>query len=387
VPQRRSSRFVLALFLTAAASVGFVLTASAVSSASKPRSEAVVTITVSGTQVSGHGASFTYTDNAPSGVTVSGTLSCFSVELYGLIDATFDNGSYTIDGSSCSGLVLSDPAHYAISFVGATNGFVVTAFPGYDLVGTDGGVFVFPQGQGSGFYGTLSGRFINVNNIVGIVTVNDDEGYDVVGNDGGVFVLNRGLPGFYGSLPALGVNVHNIVGIVPTVDGLGYFLVGSDGGVFSFGDAPFEDSLPGLDISVDNIVGMVPTSDDKGYWLVSDDGNVYALGEAKSYGSLGGNSSVPIVGMAVTSDSKGYWLAGDDGSVYAYGDAKTYGSLPALGVSVSNIVSIVPTTTGQGYWLVGSDGGIFSFGDAKFYGSLPALGVSVNTIVGAVPTG
>jgi len=258
---------------------------------------------------------------------------------------------------------------------------------GYDLVGSDGGVFVFPVGQTTGFFGSLPGLSVHVNNIVGIVPTNNFNGYDLVGSDGGVFVFPVGqTTGFFGSLPGLHVTVSNIVGIVPTADDQGYFLVGSDGGVFAFGDAPFENSLPGIGVHVTNIVGIVATADDLGYWLVSASGAVYALGDAPFVGSLGGNSPTPITGIAATPDSKGYWLVGENGSVSAFGDALSFGSLPGLGVSVSNIVSIVPTPSGLGYWLIGSDGGIFAFGDATSQGSLPGLGVQVTNVVGAVPT-
>ena len=209
--------------------------------------------------------------------------------------------------------------------------------------------------------------------------------YDLVGSDGGVFVFGGSGQGFFGSLPGLGVHVHDIVGIVPTATDAGYFLVGSDGGVFAFGNAPFENSLPGLGVHVNNIVGIVPTSDNFGYWLVSATGAVYALGDAPYVGGLGGRASEPIVGIASTHDSKGYWLVGENGSVFAFGNAQFYGSLPDLGVAVSNIVAVVPTPDGQGYWLIGSDGGVFAFGDASEVSSLPELGVKVDDIVGAVP--
>ena len=218
---------------------------------------------------------------------------------------------------------------------------------GYDLAGKDGGVFVFPLGQTTGFFGSLPGLGVQVNNVMGIVPTNDFHGYDLVGSDGGVFVFPLGqASGFFGSLPGLGIHVNNIVGIVASPDGQGYFLVGKDGGVFTFGDAPFLGSLPALGISASDIVGIAPTSDGKGYWVVAA-----------------------------------------SGAVYGFGDAKKFGDLPGLGVNVSNVVSIVPTPDAKGYWLIGSDGGIFPFGDAVFQNSLPGLGVTVNNIVGAVPTG
>ncbi len=283
---------------------------------------------------------------------------------------------------------------------------------GVDLVGSDGGVFVFPtyqeeQAAGGGigqfgtvgFFGSLPGLGIAVNNVVGMVPTNDDQGYDLVGSDGGVFVFPTNQPrGFYGSLPALGIHVNNIVGMVPTATDNGYFLVGSDGGVFAFPPStPFSGSLPGLGIHVNDIVGIAPTADNNGYWLVSSAGTVYAIGDAVSYGDLGGTSSTPIVGIASTSDSKGYWLVGKNGSVYNFGDASALGGLPQAGTSVNNIVAIFarpnpnqvqyvfPTWT-AGYDLIGSDGSIYEFpGGTASPDDLPAIGVSVNNVVGAVP--
>jgi len=274
---------------------------------------------------------------------------------------------------------------------------------GYDLVGSDGGVFVFPTGNPlvGGFFGSLPQLGITVKNIVGITPTNNYSGYDLVGSDGGVFVFPVGQSsGFYGSLPGLGINVNNIVGIVPTNNSTGYDLVGSDGGVFAFPvgqSSGFFGSLPQQNIHVNNIVGIAATPDDKGYWLLSSDGHVYVFGDASRYGdnwnydvNAGGLSATEtltgarFVGIASTPDGMGYWLVTSTGQVLNLGDALSLGQLS--GGSVNNIVSIVPTSDGKGYWLVASDGGIFAFGDAAFIGSLPGLGISVNNVVGAVPT-
>jgi len=278
------------------------------------------------------------------------------------------------------------------SATGAADQFTYQT-PGYDLAGSDGGVFVFPVGQSSGFFGSLPGLGVKVSDIVGIVPTNNFTGYDLVGNDGGVFVFPTGQSsGFFGSLPALGVSVKNIVGIVPTNNFTGYDLVGNDGGVFVFPtgqSSGFYGSLPALNVHVNNIVGIVATPGGGGYFLVGKDGGVFTFGNAPFFGSLPsiGVSVNNISGIASTPDGKGYYLVGANGGVYAFGDAKSFGSLPGLGVTVANIVSIVPTPDGGGYWLIGSDGGVFAFGDATSQGSLPGIGVSVTNIVGAVPTG
>ncbi len=244
----------------------------------------------------------------------------------------------------------------------------------YDLVGSDGGVFAFA----GGFYGSLPGLGVRVDNITGIVPTATDTGYFLVGSDGGVFAFNAP---FANSLPGIGVRVNNIVGIVPTLNDQGYFLVGRDGGVFSF-NAPFENSLPGLGIHVDDITGIAVTPDDHGYWLVGADGAVYALGDAQFHGT----APAGAVGITATHDGGGYWVVGANGVVTNFGDAGNFSDLPALGVAVSNIVGIVVSTDSQGYNLIGSDGGVFSFGDAVNKGSLPGLGIHVNNVVGAVPT-
>ncbi len=245
---------------------------------------------------------------------------------------------------------------------------------GYDLVGSDGGVFVFA----GGFYGSLPQLGIHVNNITGIVPTIHDNGYFLVGSDGGVFSFNAP---FANSLPGIGVHVNNIVGIVPTLNDRGYFLVGRDGGVFSF-NAPFANSLPGVGVHVNDVVGIAATADDRGYWLIGSDGSVYAFGDAHYYG----NAPAGAVGITVTHDGHGYWVVGANGAVTAFGDAGNVGDLPALGVAVNNIVGIVVSPDSRGYNLIGSDGGVFSFGDAVNKGSLPGLGVSANNVVGAVPT-
>jgi hypothetical protein len=255
---------------------------------------------------------------------------------------------------------------------------------GYDLVGKDGGVFVFPTGQSGGFYGSLPGLRVSVRDIVGMVPSSDDKGYFLVGKDGGVFAF--GDAPFLGSLPGLKVSVNDIEGIVPTSDNRGYFLVGKDGGIFAFGDAPYLGSLPGMGIHIDNVIGIAATPSDSGYWVVAANGTVYAFGSAPRLGSATGTSS-PVSGIASTPDGNGYWIVTQNGSVYPFGDAGNYGSLPGLGVKPARpVIGLVPTSGDQGYWLIGGDGGIFAFGDAPFVGALPSLGIHVTDIVGAVPT-
>jgi endoglucanase len=256
---------------------------------------------------------------------------------------------------------------------------------GYDLVGSDGGVFVLPTGSSSGFYGSLPGLGVHVGDIVGMVPTSNDQGYFLVGGDGGVFSF--GNAPFLGSLPGLGVKpAQPITGIVPTGTDGGYFLVGRDGGVYAFGNASFLGSLPGDGIHTDNIVGIAATPSGNGYWVVASTGTVYSFGATKQLGSATGISS-PVSAIAGTPTGGGYWIVTQNGSVDGFGNAKYFGSLPGVGVSPAKpVIGVVHTAGTGGYWLIGSDGGIFAFGDAGFVGSLPGLGVDVSDIVGAVPT-
>ena len=258
---------------------------------------------------------------------------------------------------------------------------------GYDLVGQDGGVFVFnPPGVGGGFFGSLPGIGVVPNRpVVGMVPTVNDQGYFLVAQDGGVFSF--GNAPFLGSLPGLGVTpAQPIVGIIAAKTDTGYYLVGRDGGVFAFGTVPFLGSLPGTGLQVDNVVGIAATPTGSGYWVVQATGTVHAFGAAKAFVTAPTTSAVTAI--AGTPTGKGYWLVTQEGGVYPYGTAakKGKGTLPAIGVVPTlAVIGIVPTAGTTGYWLLGSDGGIFAFGTAPFYGSLPGLGVHVSDIVGAVP--
>jgi hypothetical protein len=258
--------------------------------------------------------------------------------------------------------------------------------PGYDMVGSDGGVFVFPTGQSGGFFGSLPGLGVSVHNIVGMVPTTTDQGYFLVGSDGGVFAFANAP--FLGSLPGEHVvPAQPVTGIVAAKTDRGYFLVGRDGGVFAFGTVPFLGSLPGRGIQANNIIGIASTPSGNGYWLVSATGTVYGFGAAQGLGTAKGASS-PVSAIAGTPTGGGYWIVTQRGAVYTFGNANFHDSLPGLGVSPAHpVIGIVHSTDTGGYWLIGSDGGIFAFGDAGFVGSLPGLTVHVTDVVGAVPTG
>jgi len=313
---------------------------------------------------------------------------------------TFSLGSDTCQlaaGSECTLTVRFSPSqagtYRGTLLVSGPNGQQVVPVAGvtgsgYDMVGRDGGVFVFsPPGTTGGFYGSLPGLGVKVNNIVGMVPTSTDQGYFLVGSDGGVFAF--GNAPFLGSLPGLGVRpTQPITGIVAADTDKGYFLVGRDGGVFAFGTVPFLGSLPSKGISVNNIIGIASTPSGNGYWLVAATGTVYGFGAAEALGTARGTSS-PVSAIAGTPTGGGYWITTQNGTVYPFGNARkpSPGTLPALSLTPAlPVIGIVHTADTSGYWLIGADGGIFAFGDAGFVGSLPGLTVHVTDVVGAVPT-
>jgi hypothetical protein len=76
-----------------------------------------IPVTVTGSQVYGSsGPQFTATYTAPSGVTVSGSVTCATVNGGTAIGPDLDAGSYTIDGLNCSGLSAS--GGYTLSYTG-----------------------------------------------------------------------------------------------------------------------------------------------------------------------------------------------------------------------------------------------------------------------------
>ncbi len=254
---------------------------------------------------------------------------------------------------------------------------------GYDMVGSDGTVYPFGDGQS---FGSEGGKHL-AKPIVGMAATPDGKGYWLVGSDGGIFSF--GDAPFEGSLPGEHITpAKPIVGITASSDGKGYLLVGADGGVFRFGDAPFEGSLPGEHITpAKPIVGIAATPDGKGYRLVGADGGVFGFGDAPFEGSLPGKHitpAKPVVGMAETSDGAGYWLVGADGGVFGLGDAKFAGSLPSRHIVPAKPIVGIASTDDAGYYLVGSDGGVFSMGDEVFKGSEGGKTLP-GPIVGCIP--
>jgi hypothetical protein len=87
-----------------------------------------ITVNVSGSKNFGE-ANFvlTETDDAPSGVTLSGSLFCFFVDPSTFIDASLPVGNYTVVSGSCSG--LSAPSGFDVTYTGVADGFVVSSAP------------------------------------------------------------------------------------------------------------------------------------------------------------------------------------------------------------------------------------------------------------------
>jgi hypothetical protein len=114
-----------------------------------------VTIDILGSQTSGGTALLSYTTNAPGGI-ISGTLTCATVDSGTIISSGLPVGTYTVDGSSCSGLTSSDQADYPVfpsSYVGVTNGFAVSTITSVSFGGSAASPTVTVAGDG---FGTLA---------------------------------------------------------------------------------------------------------------------------------------------------------------------------------------------------------------------------------------
>ena len=80
---------------------------------------------VTGTQTYGGAPGFAETDDAPAGVTLSGTLVCTTVDGGLSVSTTLGVGHHTVDGTSCSGLTSSN-SNYPLFYVGTTDGYGVS---------------------------------------------------------------------------------------------------------------------------------------------------------------------------------------------------------------------------------------------------------------------
>ena len=77
---------------------------------------------------------------------------------------------------------------------------------GYDLAGSDGGVFVFPVGQATGFFGSLPGLGVKVDQHRGHRAHQQLHRLQPGGfRRRGLRLPGRPVPGFFGSLPGLEV--------------------------------------------------------------------------------------------------------------------------------------------------------------------------------------
>ncbi|HEY7947697.1 MAG TPA: glycoside hydrolase family 43 protein [Acidimicrobiales bacterium] len=248
-----------------------------------------------------------------------------------------------------------------VTFSGSTPEIADGEAPeGYDMSGSDGGIFSFGAAP---YDGSMGGHHLDAP-VVG-TAADPAGGYWEVASDGGVFAF--GAP-YYGSMGGKRL-AKPVVGIAATPDGGGYWLVASDGGVFTFGDAAYFGSLGGIPLA-QPVVGISAPAGGHGYWLAASDGGVFAFGNARFWGSLGGTPLArPVVGITAMPQGGGYWLVAADGGVFTFGNAQYFGSTGGIPLA-SPVVALVAGPGSGGYWLVAADGGVFTFGDAQFWGSM-----------------
>jgi hypothetical protein len=146
--------------------------------------------------------------------------------------------SVVTKNSSSSASAILGPLAGLLGSLPGTHSLPTTAWPGYWLASTAGGVGSY---GGTPFDGSLSKTILRAP-VVGMAATPDGRGYWLVAADGGVFSF--GDAPFYGSIGGRSLD-QPVVGMAATPDGRGYWLVAADGGVFSFGDAPFRGSASG----------------------------------------------------------------------------------------------------------------------------------------------
>jgi hypothetical protein len=130
-------------------------------------------------------------------------------------------------------------------------------------------------------------------------------GYDVLGSDGGVFTFGSAV--FHGSVPGLGVRARTVL-MALTPDAGGYWVLGSDGGVFTFGDARYFGSTGAVRLNRP-VQSMAATADGHGYWLLAADGGVFTFGDARFLGSPP-STTATFVAISASPRGDGYWLLG-----------------------------------------------------------------------------
>lgn len=237
--------------------------------------------------------------------------------------------------------------------------------PGYRMVASDGGVFVFGD---RAFRGSTGDIKLNKPIVAGATDPSSRNGYWLVASDGGVFAFGAA---FHGSLAGTTIT-SPAVAIEPTPTGKGYWIAQANGKVSKFGDAElFGD---GVSIKLNQpVIGMSATPTGKGYWLVGSDGGIFAFGDAAFLGSLGDKKlNAPIIDLAPMPDNKGYYLLGADGGVFTFGTAPFRGSTGDKKLNAP-VVAMEVDASGTGYLFVASDGGVFTFGNTPFLGSLGNL--------------
>jgi sugar lactone lactonase YvrE len=393
---------------------------------------ASVAVSASGSQTFGSSQpTFAFQATPPSGVSVSGTLSCTGITGGTPIDATLPAGAYTIDGSTCSGLSLSDSTDYVIAYAGESGGFTVNpapqtitftstapaaaAFGGTYGVTATGGASGNPVVFSSATPAVCSLAGATVH-FVGIGTCTIDanqagnadfeaapqasQSIPVADTTPGAptslvavpaangIALSWTAPTFTGGGPLGGYDVLRgtaagqegptpVATVTATsfddttaAPGIRYFYVVEAFNAVAVSTASAEASAL---VSPNGAGGdrLAATPDGQGYWVLNVNGTVSAFGNAVNYGSpvtRGLRLNQPEVGITATPDGKGYWIVAADGGVFTFGDATFHGSTGGIHLN-QPVVGLATTPDGGGYWLVAADGGVFTFGDAAFDGS------------------
>jgi hypothetical protein len=267
---------------------------------------ATITVDVSGSQVYGAAPGFTETNDAPQGISLTGTLACTTAG--GIALSALNAGTYTLDGSDCSGLTTSDPADFVLSYAGTPAGFSIS-----QATPTSVSIANLPAS------GTYGGGF------TGIVSTDGDGVTSMTSNAAGVCTVSSGLTVSYVGVGPCSLTAH--VGV-----GTDYGAADGSAQTFMVGQAmPTTVSISNLPASGTYGGGFTATVSTDG------DGVTSVTSSSTSVCTVSSGLTVSYVGVGPCSLTAHVGVGTDYGA--ADGSAQTFmvGQAMPTTVSISNL--------------------------------------------------
>ena len=222
---------------------------------------------------------------------------------------------------------------------------------GYDLVGRDGGVFVFPTGQCGGFYGSLPGPRGPRDDIVGMVPSPTTRATSWSARTAGC--SPSATRRSWARCPASGVAcTTSWASCPPPTTAATSWWARTAGSSPSATRRSWARCRAGASTSTTSSASPPPRSDN-GYWVVAANGHGLRLRERQPPGlghghalAGGGDRRHPRRRRLLDRDPERRRLP--------LRRRPAFGTLPGLGVTPARpVIGLVPTSDDRGYWLIG----------------------------------